>query len=112
MIGFELITKEKNISAAVEQGVVTIVLTKLNNELDNYIYLDCSGLRKFGEKEQKIVWNSTPLNIGDEITIKVKQIEKTSPPIESTEREPESINEKKLKNYYALKKELEDKGLI
>ena len=114
MTGFELIINGEKISAALEPGAVSIILTKVSNELTDSIDLDFTGLSlpETGDETEYIDWYRGNLKIGDELTIKVKEVLKSSTPKEVRKGKRESIIERKLKSYHGLKKELEDKGLI
>jgi len=114
MTGFELIINGEKISAALESGAVSIIVTKVSNELMDSIDLDFTGLSlpETGNETEMIDWYKTNLKIGDELTIKVKEVLKNSTPKEIRKRKSESIIEQKLRAYHDLKKELEDKGLI
>lgn len=113
MIGFELNINGERISAGLEKGVVSIIVTKLSDELIDSIDLDFTGLNT-SEKgnEETIDWHKSKLKVGDELTIKVKDIITNSSPIEIRKKNRDSENERKLKSYHSLKKELENKGLI
>lgn len=113
MIGFELIVNGEKISAGLERGVVSIILTKFSVELADSIDLDFTGLDTSQEgNEEAIDWYKTKLKAGDVLTINVKDIESNSSPLEARKKNRDSENERKLKSYNALKKELEDNGLI
>ena len=113
MIGFELNINGERISAGLEKGVVSIIVTRLSDELIDSIDLDFTGLNT-SEKgnEETIDWHKSKLKVGDELAIKVKDIITNSSPIEIRKKNRDSENERKLKSYHALKKELESKGLI
>lgn len=113
MIGFELNINGERISAGLNDGVVSIIVTKLTDEFIDSIDLDFTGLNT-SEKgnEETIDWYKSKLKVGDELTIKVKDIITNSTPIETRKKNRVSENERKLKSYHTLKKELENKGLI
>ena len=113
MIGFELNIKGEIISAALENGVVSIIATKVLSEMMDSIDLDFAGLNTtHTEYDESIDWYKTNLKEGDEFTVKVKNIVKNSKPKEIRKKKRNSIIERKLKSYNALKKELEEKGFI
>ena len=113
MIGFELSVNGKIISAGLEQGVVSIIATKLSHEFTDSIDLDFTGLDTSQKgNEESIDWYKTKLKAGDVLTINVKDIEINSSPLEVRKKNRDSENERKLQSYNALKKELEDNGLI
>ena len=113
MIGFELNVNGEIISSGLERGVVSIIVTKLSDEFIDSIDLDFTGLNS-SEKgnEESIDWYKSKLKVGDELTIKVKDIMTNSSPLDIRKKNCDSDNERKIKSYNALKKELEDKGLI
>lgn len=113
MIGFELNINGERISAGLEKGVVSIIVTQLSEEYIDSIDLDFTGLNTYEKgNEETIDWYKSNLKVGDELTIKVKDIITNSTPIEVRKKNRESENERKLKSYTSLKKELEEKGLI
>ena len=100
-----------------EKGVVSIILTKvvttICDEFIDSIDLDFTGLDTSGKgNDESIDWYKTQLKIGDELTIKVSEIITNSTPLAIRQKNRDSENERRLKSYYALKKELADKGLI
>jgi outer membrane receptor for ferrienterochelin and colicin len=113
MTGFELNVNGEKISAGLERGVISIIVTKVSDEFIDSIDLDFTGLNS-SEKgnEETIDWYKSKLDIGDELTIKVKDVLTNSSPLEIRKKNRESENERKLKSFHALKKELENKGLI
>lgn len=111
MIGFELTIKEQKILAALDQGVLSIIVTKVINEVIDSIEIDFTGLNT-NPKNEMIDWYKANLSVGDELIIKIKEINENSEPIAIREQNIELINEQNLKAYYSLKKDLEDKGLI
>lgn len=75
MIGFELNIKGERITAGLDKGVVSIILTKVvttvGDELIDSIDLDFTGLDTSGKgDEESIDWFKTSLQVGDELTIK------------------------------------------
>ncbi len=113
MVGLELNINGKIITAGLKNGVVLIIATKLTNEFVDTINLDFTGLNT-SEKgyEEMIDWYKSNLKIGDELMIKVKEIDMSSTPIEIRRKSQDLENERKLKTYHSLKKELKSKGLI
>ncbi|AOW10602.1 hypothetical protein [Flavobacterium gilvum] len=113
MIGFELNINDEKVSAALENGVVSIILTKLSDEFLNSIDLDFTGLNTSEKGNgETLDWYKSQLKVGDELTIKIKDILENSVPKEIRRKNFDLENEQKLKSYYGLKKELEEKGLI
>ena len=113
MIGLELTVNGQKVSAALKDGVVSIIVTKILNDFMDSIDLDFTGLNTANSDcHETIKWYNTNLKIGDELVIKIKDVPENSKPIEIKERSVDSINEENLKSYYAQKKDLENKGLI
>lgn len=113
MIGLELNINGEKISAALESGVVSIIVTKLSTQHSDSIDLDFTGLNLSElENDESIDWYKSKLKIGDELTIKIKNVLKNSQPMEIRKLKRDSIIERKLMSYHALKKELEEQGLI
>ena len=113
MIGFELNINGKKVSAALENGVVSVILTKLSDELRNSIDLDFTGLNTHEKGNEELIdWYRSSLNLGDELMIKVIDVSENSVPIEVRKKKSEFKDEQKLRSYEALKEELENKGLI
>ncbi len=113
MIGFELLVKGEKISAALKNGVVSIIVTKLSTDFGDSIDIDFTGLDTSNpEKSETIDWLKGQPEIGDEILIRVVEIEEVSQPIRVEAHSIESVNDQNLKAYYTMKKDLEEKGLI
>lgn len=103
MIGFELNINGERISAGLEKGVVSIILTKvvttIGDEFIDSIDLDFTGLDTSGKgKEESIDWYKTQLKVGDELTIKVGDIMTNSTPLEIREKNLVSKNGRTLKS--------------
>ena len=113
MLGYELHINNKIVSASLEKGVVSIIATCHYDALICSIDLSFGGLNTSKkENDEMIDWYKTSLNEGDEFTIKVKDILDNSTPFKLEEVKRKTINECQLESYKALKKELEEKGLI
>jgi len=113
MIGFELNINGEKIAAGLEKGVVSIIATKLSVEFRESIDLDFTGLDISEEgNEETLDWYKAKLKVGDELTRKVTDVLTNSNPIEIRKKSRDSENERKLKSYNALRKELGEKGLI
>jgi len=113
MIGFELSFNNDKVSAALDSGVVSIILTKISTEYLNEIELDFTGLntKENGENES-LDWFKSSLKVGDELTIKVKDIIQNSTPNQVRIKDSVSEEQRKLESYLSLKKELKKTGLI
>lgn len=110
MNGFELkINYEETIGVELD-GVVSIIIL-YHEERSN---VTVSGLRNGeGATKEKVVWLDQELKEEDNVRIKLsnKLLVKNAPKsIQAVDQKHQ--NEMKLKNYYALKKELEENNLI
>lgn len=88
MIGFELNVNGQVVSGSVEEGVFSIILTRrvMNQETDS-IDLNFTGLDTGDPATHKMIdWYQSQMEIGDEISIKIKKISEISKPIEVRER--------------------------
>ncbi len=115
MIGFEINIKGTTIFSGLENGVASIIATQISKNDTLSIDLNVSGLDTSDENIKKhIYWLDCPLKEGDSFTVNIKEIQEVSTPIDikPTELNQEEENKKDLERYYALKKKLEDKGLI
>ena len=109
MLGFEVCVNGEKVSAALENGVVTVIITRLNTEIDQYISLDITGMDTANARYAD--WMRENLKCGDEIVLKVKELQEISK-YNTREFGNESKNERKLKQYYSLKESLEKDGLL
>ncbi|PWJ58063.1 hypothetical protein CLV98_105245 [Dyadobacter jejuensis] len=113
MIGFELTVRGEKVTGALRDGVFSIILTKMANKDLDTIELDFTGLNTADtENYETLAWYQSSLAIGDEIIIKVKEIQDVSPPIKVGKHNLENRNAQRVEEYYRLKRELEEKGLI
>ncbi|UCS93164.1 hypothetical protein KZP23_21330 [Echinicola marina] len=116
MIIFEIkINQQNKVQTAINHGVMTFSLCRLKNQTKDEITVHLGGYNP--ENHQHFDWLQEAIFLNDEITIKIKDKkdkEGLSQPVNiRTENEVnDMIIESKLKNYYSLKRELEDKGLI
>ena len=113
MIGFELIIKGETISASLLEGVVSVILTRVSNNGLESIDLDFTGLNTSNSDNTEIIeCYKSNLEVGDEISIKVREIQNISTPIKVEKQSIESINSQNVNAYYNMKRDLEEKGLI
>lgn len=111
MLGFELNVNGEKISASLENGVVSLIVTQISRGSVNSVELDLRGLDTTElNKDEMLDWYNKLLNEGDEFCVKIKNITLNSEPRKSEKREFDF--ERKIKSYHILKKELEEKGLI
>lgn len=111
MIGFRIKSKNEKMTAALEKGVVSVICTRVKNMERDEIQLSVSGLDI--EKQENYKWLFRNLHLGEEINIKVIELDDSSNP-NKVEHYPmeKLILDDKLKRYQNLKKELEEAGLI
>ncbi len=83
MIGFELEIKGQTISAeSIEGGVVTLIADVVRGKAT----MSLGGMTfKENGKQDSLTWLETNLVDGDEFTVRVKNIKKSSTPIEVRE---------------------------
>lgn len=111
MIGFEIYINSETKKASLENGILSINLNRIKTTDQDKIDFSFGGYDPDSDKSFK--WIEKSLSEGDKITIEVKIIEENSNPIEIKKRIPSDVmTEGKLRAYYALKKELEEKGLV
>lgn len=110
MIGFEVKINDQIIDAALKKGVVSVILNRLKKEDADYVSIDISGLNT--ETEDHVKWLGQDLKVGDSINVLVKDV--TQPSLWEIKNTPseEIINEKKVKYFHELQKELTEKGLL
>ena len=78
MIGLELEINDKKYTAALEKGVVSVIVSIKDNKS---ITLDFEGLDSSDENSYIFVdWLSSNLKEGDKLLVKVKEISKISKP--------------------------------
>ena len=110
MIGYDVLINGQQVSAAIDKGVLTLIITRLNNDSNNYISLDLGGLDT--STQQQIYWSKTALKEGDEIVVKIKKIGEVTTPSETRVIDGKELQQRKLENFYALKESLEKDGLL
>lgn len=92
MLGFEFSINGKQISAALKEGVVSIIATQISKGHENSVEIDLKGLDTSNQKEfERIEWYNAILKEGDEFTVRVKEIAENSPP-QKTERRLADMN--------------------
>lgn len=113
MNGFILAVNGQEVRAGLKDGVVSVILTQISNEVINEVEIDVQGLETTSSGSNiKHAWYNSKLNIGDEITVKVSEAIQNTEPINTISSTELSDDEKKLKTFNLLKEELEKKGLI
>lgn len=81
-IGIELTLKDEKVSAVVEKGSIHLIISVLNKEGETEIDLDFLANNYSTEKEKIKYWYRKTLQIGDELTIEIKEIEKMTLPVD------------------------------
>ena len=112
MIGFEITTDDgQKKSASIPVGVVSLIFSKVSIKDRDELYFSLTGSDT--ENAQYITWANQDLELGDKVTIEVKDIDENSPP-EKVEHNNanEFVLEAKLRSYKELQKELRAAGLI
>ena len=110
MTGYDVLINGQQVSAAIDKGVLTLIITRLNNDSNNYISLDLGGLDT--NTQQQISWSKTALKEGDEIVVKIKKIDEVTTPLETKIIDEKELKQRRLENFYALKENLEKEGLL
>ncbi len=111
MIGFKISHKNIVTKIGISNGVTTIHLTRVLLEDRDELDLYAGGLDK--NLKRHVKWLRSELKLGDKIIIEVEDLDDLSDPIEIVQEDPDDVVLKaKLKSYKALKKELQEKGLI
>lgn len=81
-IGIELNLKDEKLSAVVEKGSIHLITTVLNSEEKTEIDLDFLASNYSDNGKETKYWYKKTLQLGDEITIEIKEIEKITLPIQ------------------------------
>ncbi|WP_035467675.1 hypothetical protein [Algoriphagus mannitolivorans] len=111
MQGIELIKGEERITGLIESGVVSLNLTVVSSNEKEEIFLNLSG--RNATTNERLVWKEEELKIGDDFVVKIVDNGESSTPIKIDSSAPDDlILQGKLRAYSALKKELEQAGLI
>lgn len=111
MIGFEISINCVKKSIGLENGIVSVIVSRVNSNGQNAIDLDCGGYDSSSETNYK--WIKENLKVGDKIVLEVNEIEISSEPIKVVKQDSVAVlNEGKLRAYKSLKVDLENAGLI
>jgi hypothetical protein len=110
MIGIELELNEEIISAAIPEGVLSLIITQVKNDIEDSVNIDFTGMDAINNNY--IDWNSKQLKEGDSLIVRIKKVEEISSPVNIKNIDKQLEREQKLKNYYSLKQSLEKEGLI
>jgi hypothetical protein len=91
MLGFELKIKGKKITAALENGVVSIIATQISKDQVNSLELDLKGLDISDlTGHESVDWYHTELKEGDEFIVTVRDILESSAPQSRKKRDRDS----------------------
>jgi hypothetical protein len=111
MLGFEITLNGKPINAAIENGVLTVILTHRAGRGKDDISLHIAGLDL--DAGTDTTWlKEDEIRAGDEIIVKVKKIEQVSTPKNKIDLDKELVKKNRVSSYYELKSSLEKEGLI
>lgn len=80
MIGFKIKIKDQEFSIGIENGVATVIFTRVLGENRNETNLDIAGVTTLHNERKHLKWADIPLKLGDEIHISVTEIDAVSPP--------------------------------
>lgn len=111
MIGFHITFHGQEITAGLEQGVTTVIVTRVKNKDRDELSLDIGGMDT-QERRYPNWLQQRPLQIGDEIVIKVSSVDSVSNYTVTNEFTEEDKEQQLLKAYHDIKGQLEEKGLI
>jgi|SRR5690606_170765 len=107
MKGFKLLTGDKEITGGIHAGITGIIITHKEN-ISQILFnsLDDSGMLSY-------TWYSSNLVYGDKLTISYQHISKCSNPIQTLDySNQEQMDKLALENYYRLREELKEEGVI
>lgn len=111
MIGFRLKIENQIVNAALDQGVISLVFTRVSNNKNDFIHLQLRGRDEIESKE--LLWLSKELQIGEHFIVEVIETAHPSEPKSSSKIDDEKLLlDDKLRAYHSLKKELGEAGLI
>jgi hypothetical protein len=108
MSGFEVFLKDRTVTASIgDEGVLSVIISYCNKSVvpeNNCAYLSIGGLVSFEHEE----WYAGNIDDENKITIRVIDAVQNSPILKSTPQD----NAELMKQYRALKNELEAEGLL
>ena len=111
MIGFKVKVNLETKKAFLNNGIVSINLNQLKQNEQERSSIDFGGYDP--ETSTRYKWIDKKLVVGDKIVIEVAEILESSDPLEVIKIDSkDTVIEGKLRAYNALKKELEQEGLI
>ena len=112
VLAFELLSAKENIIGGVDEGVVTLIFESRTSIWNPGLSISFGCLDT--NKELHLDWLKRNIKIGEEFVVKVVKVEKSkiSTPLEKPRVAIYPTDEQRLSEYYRLKKELEEAGLI
>lgn len=81
-IGIELTYKDEKLSAVVEKGSIHLIATVLTQKRNTEINLDFLASNHSDNGKETKYWYKKTLQLGDEFTIEIKEIEKITLPVQ------------------------------
>jgi hypothetical protein len=105
MTGFEISVKDKIIYASVDKGLIYIFITYYKGT-----DICIGGFNKFEHTTEYIKWYIGDIDDGDNIIIRVLDVQQNSEPIESMTRDKDTND--LYREYLCLDQELRKEGMI
>jgi hypothetical protein len=111
MKGFKLKFNEEIIKAAIDKGVLSLIFTSVSNDDDDSFLIQLRGRDEKNSKE--LIWLSKEIKVNEEFKVKVITTDRPTEPTSKKSLDDDVLMiEDKLRMFKALKKELEEEGLI
>lgn len=111
MVGFEVTWNGTVTKLGVENGVTSLIFTRVKTVDRDQVDINVGGINS--DLNEKIVWIAGSLTVGDKFMVEVKEITEVSNPVKrELLNSNNEILQGKLRSYLAIKKELEENGLI
>ena len=111
MVGFEISLNGEYVTAAIERGVLTVILTHRNRQGEDEISLNVAGLDL--DAGTDTTWlKEERIQEDDEIVIKIKKVEQATTPENKMDLDKELLQRDRVASYYELRSALEKEGLI
>jgi hypothetical protein len=85
MIAFEIYRNGKHVTTAGEEGLSVMTMTTVNHCTSGYMHLNVGGLRQriANGQEKHPTWiNMLPLEVGDEVRLRIVETEEADSPAE------------------------------
>lgn len=111
MVGFEVTWNDSVTKLGVETGVTSLIFTRVKTVDRDQVDINGGGINS--DLNEKIIWIAESLKVGDKFMVEVKEITEVSNPVKKELLNSNNeILQGKLRSYLAIKKELEENGLI